>query len=420
MARRLTSTVLVVVALVFTPLSAIHASTDDLLEALAYVPETALQDGGLISYLDHRAVEEAQPGAAQPASYAEWDQLFDADAPAYELWRAAFSGVNGGMSELLVTFTIGADEWPALLGFDFFDVDRQLGYGRLPDAGLVLAGTLDPAAIVAAFEARGFVAEAAGDRTMLCSEAGCDSGLEMDLSAMDRANPFGGSLGRKQPLLVSPEVMLSSASLVTIEAMQDANDGVVPSLAEKASLRLLVDLIPGDAFLRQAMIAGPEALTGGLAEVLMSRAGVEDLQAALGETELEPIPPYELASFVDTATPDAQVTYVALTFADAADAEIAADVMPRRIGSLGSLVVDRTIGEILERRGVTSIETDVHTAPDGSGAVMLMTLRSAPPLIDPDDIDRSDATPSLVYRALFDMIFRRDVLWLAPDLPSDA
>jgi hypothetical protein len=380
-----------------------RSANADLLEMLSRVPATALSDGGIVNYVDHRAVEEAQPGAAQPRSFAEWALLADADDIAFDLWMAAFRGTVGGAPELLGAFSIGGEDWAERLGFDFFELDRQVTFGQPPESGLILGGTFDTSAITAAFEARHFSSEELGQWSRLCGAAGCDAGMEMDLGSRDPTDPLGGNLGQRRPLLVSQSTLMSSASAGTIEAMLVAAGEPESSLAGLPAIQLAVEALPADGLLRQATVIEPGMLN----------ASVEGLDQELEGIDIGPLPAYELALFADTATDTEQIAYVALVYEDEAGARSAADVLPSRL-ALEALTSDGTVGELLMRRGASVIEARVNPAADGSGAVTLLELRGSLPEIDPDDFSRSDSIPSRAYQALFELLMRRDVLWLTP------
>ncbi|MBE0690359.1 MAG: hypothetical protein IH587_09595, partial [Anaerolineae bacterium] len=175
------------------------AGDQPLLDMLALVPDSPEARASIVSYVDYRAVEAARSGAAQPESWADWQATRRADADAYELWVAAFTGVNSGPNVLLTTLQ-EAEAWPAILGFDFFDVDRALEYGQPPSLAQILYGDFDAGAIVAAYEAASFSAETVGDLTLLCGSTGCENGMQINLNNRNPANPFGGMLGRQEPL----------------------------------------------------------------------------------------------------------------------------------------------------------------------------------------------------------------------------
>ena len=141
-------------------------------------------------------------------------------------------GASSGDPDLLRGLLSGAAEWPEKLGFDLLDVERHLTFGTPPSDGTLLIGAFDPAAVRAAHEARGYGASTAGGRTRLCGAAGCEAGLQADLAHADPGLPFGGAIGRNEPLSVSERDLLVSADSATLEAMEAATLGDLASLAE--------------------------------------------------------------------------------------------------------------------------------------------------------------------------------------------
>jgi len=415
MIRRLAA-LCILFSLLASPATAQEA-TEPLLDMLARVPDSALHVGSLVSYVDYRTVESARPGAARPRSTEEWMALRDAGEASLDLWLTDFYAVTTGSIRLREAFSTAGEEWPSLLGFDFFDVDRELHFGNPPDDGLVLAGTFDRDTIAVAHAARGFTSTDAGDWALLCGAAGCDEGYAIDFDSREPADPFGW-LGRQQPLLISDDTLLSSASLDTVEAMRDTTDRTRRSLADDPAVRTALGVIPDDAMLRQVTLVPWELpLPPDFGSLL--RDATTDEGLLLGDLErfaLEPILPYRLALLADTATPDEQVTYVVLLYYSEDDARSAAAVLPGRIDTVDSILENRPLRELFDDQGVTDIEVGVHVGPEGSGAATVLELHA--PLPSSDLTRDPAAQSSLPYRLLVEMVLSRDVSWLATSGPS--
>ena len=146
-------------------------------------------------------------------------------------------GIASGPSDLFAGLMNGGPAWPEVVGFDFTDIDRAITFGTPPSNGTVLVGSFDPSAIGAAYAARGYTSSAAGEHALLCPEAGCDTGLALDLKSIDPRIPFGGRLGRSEPLAVAPSDLLSSADAATIDEMLAAADGSTASVADLDAFR---------------------------------------------------------------------------------------------------------------------------------------------------------------------------------------
>jgi hypothetical protein len=375
-------------ALIGSPVAAQDGDDGALLDLLQHVPSDAVETGGLVTYVDLRAVETARPGAITPDSFEAWDRL---DDDQLGQWVAAYQGVNSGSPRLLQEFASSGGDWPGVVGFDFFDIDRMLVFGQPPDDGLVLGGRFDTSAIVDAFVARGFSSTDEADGTLICPAAGCDTGLAMDLSNRETADPFGGSLGRQQPLVAAPDMLLSAAALGTINAMRDAASGATGSLGQTSEARAALATLAGDAVLRQAAFIAPEAIGGS--------AG-EDTPA---------LPPYEMLLFADTASATEQIAHVVLVYRSGEEAQAAADVLPARIDQVGSDGSRGALRTQLEERGLTGVEISVSEAPDGNAAAVDVAFHG--PLAGAD-ASSMDTPSSGLYQHLFRMLLTFDSPWL--------
>jgi len=280
---------------------------------------------------------------------------------------------------------------------------------------LVLAGTFDPPSIASAHAARGFTTADAGSALLLCGAGGCDEGHALDLDLREPADPFGGQLGQQQPLLISNETLLNSASIDTVEAMGDASERARRSLADDPAVRTALGAIPDDARLRQVTLVPWELLFADTGSLVHDAVNEEELLLGLERSAAEPIPQYRLAMIADTATPDEQVTYVALVYDSEGDARSAAAVLPDRIDTVYSIREGRPLSELFEDQGVTDINVDVHVTPDEPGAAAVLALHA--PLPSADLTRDPAAQSSLPYRLVVSMVLSRDVSWLAASSP---
>jgi hypothetical protein len=408
------------------PLPASGAEADDaqpgaaLLGALGSVPVVEAASGELVSYLDVRAVEAARPGAARPTSMAELRDLLDAGDPAAERWMAAMMGVAAGSPELLSGLFAGGERWPELAGFDFFDIERMVTFGVPPGAGLILQGDFDPVAVGDAFSPRGFEGTPTGDHTVWCAAAGCEAGLRPDLANADPANPFGGRLGRPEPVAVSPGDLLTSPDIATVEAMLAAAGGDSPRLADEPDIAAVAAALPPDALLVQAVLFSGLAGVDPAMFALLSDSPEEATELLMRLDEiLEPMPAWTRAAIVDGATATEQVVSIALAYATEEDAAVAAEVLPRRLAALPSLVRDVPLADLLAERGVTAVSGRAVPAGEGSSAAAVVELRAPIAGDEPDPDTGSLPRSSAVFRLLSDMVMTRDLLWLAPVLPLE-
>jgi hypothetical protein len=393
------------------------ADQDDeagLLAALARVPATDALDG-LISYVDYGAVAAARPGALEPASVVEFLAGREADDPAADRLQGAMTGVSSGPSDLLSGLYAAGVSWPETLGFDFFDIDRAVAFGAPPSNGIALLGEFDAAAIEAAYERRGYTSAADRDHALLCSAAGCEAGLDVDPSQIDQSVPFGGRLGRQEPLALSESEVLSSPDIATLQHMLETTAATGTSLADLKAFQALASA-PDDAQrIIQAMFLGGHLIFASpqLDETIDS---VEDIDAALAELDgLAPLPAPETIAVFDGATATEQVVTIALAYQDEEAARQAADAVAARLESVSSVRFDGPLSDALETRGVTAITPSVREPAVGSGesAVGVVELRA--PLVDDEPTPTGALKPSsLLYRLFYELIMARDLLWITP------
>jgi hypothetical protein len=232
MRRLLTLLLLMMLTLLAMPFAAQdNTETDNrLLAALALVPDTPNTRSELY-FNDRLAITEAYPLAAMPTSFEQFEtQVLDGDGPALlrlgpsVWWAVYFNNASDPLAERLLS----ADQMPEAVGFDYFDITATLGFGQPPENGLVLLGDFDPATIGAALAANDFTEEEPG---LWCGPGGCENGTEIDFGAISDGNPFGGHLGRRQPTVVTPDVLMSAPVLDIVEGHLDAAAGG-PSLAD--------------------------------------------------------------------------------------------------------------------------------------------------------------------------------------------
>jgi hypothetical protein len=243
----------------FTVFAQDNAAESSLLDMLALVPDNPQARGAILSYVDYRAVESTRPGAAQPQTWAEWDALQNANDPSAGLWMAAFFGVSSG-PPTFVQYLLQFETMPEVVGFDWFDIDRALTYGDPPSVGIVLAGDFDAESIIAAFESRGFEERELNGLSLLCGDEACD-GFKVDFQSRDVANPFGGNLGRQEPLLIAPGYLINSADYAQVEAMADAYADDENSLADAPDFHAAAAIASASGVLVQAQFVNSALLS---------------------------------------------------------------------------------------------------------------------------------------------------------------
>lgn len=381
-------------------------SEEGLLEALALVPDLPQTRTSIVSYLDQEAVAAARPGAARPGSMGELQSMLDAGDPAADLWLAAFRGVSSGDPDLLRKLG-SAGSWPEMIGFDLLDVDRHLTFGQPPTDGSVLLGEWDADAVVLALGERGFTSSPVGDRTLICGAAGCDKGLETDFENLDPGLPFGGDLGRSEPLAVSGRDILSSADIEMVEAMLAASAGETASMADDPAIRAVATAGDPGTMLIQATV-----LPAGLQDLAV---GVDaNTPAGDPDATTEAMPMADAIAFLDAATESEQVVTIALAYAEEPDAAAAAEILVQRLATGRTSFDGASLQDLLDERGVDAVTATVRPAAEGTSAVARVELRA--PLAG-DGVDPGTGQPtasSAVYRLFTDLLMRRDAGWLLP------
>lgn len=387
--------------------------------SLAHVPADALAPGTSVAWVDLRAVIAARPGAADPTTTVAFTDALAADDAASAAWRAALMGIASGPVDLLGTLLVAGTDWPAVVGFDPTQLDRLTGFGAPPANGIVAEGRFSPDAIGAALAARGFVAQAEGAFTRWCSPEGCAAGLAVDLAGREPADPFGGRLGRRQPLAVAPDVLLGSADDATVTAMIAATTGSASAFVHDpyvAAALAALDATADGRLLQAELVRGADVL----ADVATLLAPLADPAAVAGTlADLAPgfvaIAPAALILVADGATADAQVVRIVLVLPSRADAEAAAAVVPARLRAMPSIVMEAPWADVLARAGVTDVAGRAVPADDGLG-VAVIEIR-APLAGSAPDAEATRPEPSSRLHGLFVRALRaRDLAWLAPAL----
>jgi hypothetical protein len=392
-----------------------------LVTALGSVPDTLEIRQQLVSWIDYAALVDSREGAAHPASIEELLALLDANDPAARLWMAAFNGAASGSGRLLRSMLRGGPEWPRILGFDFTDVRSELAFGQPPGDGLVIQGDFEPVTIGAALAARDFTSTDGGPFTIWCRADGCDMGLEVDAAGRDPADPFGGDLGRRQPLAVSDGTLLSSAAIDTVDAMLATTGDILPSLADDGDYASVAEALAGEGTLIQAtLVPGTHPMLFDQVVVTDERSTPDEVRRRLDELaeDFEPIASTSLLGIGDAATDTEQVVTLALAYPTLAEAQTAAEVLPRRLETMTSNHSDRSWKEDLVARGLDSSDARAVEREDGEGALALLTFRAPKAGPDPDPDVGMLKVSSNLYRLFAQMIQGRDTAWLAPSLPS--
>ncbi len=393
------------------------AADSPLLALLAHIPDM-VGNRSFITYADRGAIEAAYPGTRAPEDWAEFDAINNIqgenpDLLPVEAWWRIFMNMAVPTSQ---NFGFG-ETIPTVMGFDYFDIDRELSYGTPPEAGLLLQGEFDEDALRAALEARGFTVDrSAEDAEIWCGSVGCDGGTQTDLRSVDRANLFGGDLGRQQPIFITDNVLMSSPNMVQVLALYDGvTAGGVTTLSVDQGYRAAVGAVSDLGIVLQASIVDREILGGD--EFALAFSSTEPGAFDTLIEGFETIAPYSLLVMADVVSEDEQIGAAAFVYLDRAQAESAVAEMARRLQTMTSLRTGQLYADLLKDRRAT-IETQVVERDGLAVALVLLTTPKATAdqivlfrLDTPPDQLPEVTAPSLLYRFLLEGVNARDNLW---------
>lgn len=397
--------IMLVVIAVALPVSAQSSAPDDhpLLQMLALVPDTP-EAREWLNYADYRAMEAAR-GIETPTA-ADFENRTDLA----DIWIAASTGLSTGME--LNYFQNYLTDMPRLVGFSFFDIDQSMTFGQPPAMGTILKGNFDPAQIAEAYSAREFTSTQVADATLWCGPDGCESGFNIDLAGREVGNPFGGEIGRKEPLAVLPNGFVAdSPHFPIVEAVLDVSQDSSNSLVAVPDYRAVAEALIANGSLVQAQFINP--LDIAFADLVLPEqmASIEEVVAGYGE-----LPVYSLAVLADTWEGDEQTAWIGLVYNSAETAQQAADELTTRINTSISLVTDRPFTDALATFDAEIQQPVIYETEDR--AVMLLPIVYPIPPNEQIEGDSGLRSSSLVFRMLMSELLSRGLYFLAVDLPS--
>lgn len=389
------------------PTIAQSSDPNPLLSLLAFAPDDA-ESRTEVSYTDYRALVEARPGAAQPKNYIEWLASRSQQTPEAGRLMAALQGISSGSREILQGFVRPAEMVEAV-GIDPFTVNRVLVFGAPPRNAVLLDGKFDPSQIGAKLANKGFQKSELSGYTLWCSPEGCDDGMRLNPRERDPMNPFGGHLGRKQPIAVSADKVFSSADDAVVENMVKAVTGETKSLAVNKNFTAIVEAFAEKGVLLQAHLLDPEFTWFAFAGAVTGRQA-QALEAM--KAEFVPIPAYSLVGLAHIADGQHQLALAAVVYDSEADAKAAQEVISARIPKYISLVTGIPLVESVADRGGVIDPLYIHASQSNSKYVLVVTLRGS---IEPQEPNQDGRyiTSGMLFRYLFDALARRDLGWLA-------
>lgn len=424
--RRVISWAVLLLLLLSLPVIQAQDSLEDqpLMKMLARIPNIS-QSRSELYFNDRQAVEAAYPPAQAPADWAAFMAMNEAegDDPEWlplDIWWRVWRNQASAFS---AQYMMQAEETPAVMGFDYFQIEQEMTYGTPPAQAMQLAGRFDLDAVRAAYTARGYAVQPGEALEYWCPEAGCDAGTQLNIRDRNPANLFGGQLGRSQPLIIDQGVLVSSSDETVMSEHLNVAAGQEQSLADLPQYRAAAAAMTADGSLLQAYFWDGELLvqmgTFSPAAMFGPSVSAEVIKRVLQDMlkDYETLPPYQLLGFADVASDTEQMGEVVLVYANEADAKIAAEVLPKRIANYQSIALKRSFVELLNARGVGE---PVIKLVDYEGMVAVVVAFATPKAtveqlqtFDITNFEPAEATPpGLVYKLLVDSALRRDINWL--------
>lgn len=295
------------------------------------------------------------PQARQFLSYADYAALTDGATTGHDwivsmLDNDLYSGPDMSYAQIRMS------DQESLIGVALTDVAQAATWGQPPEQSVLLQGAFNPLAIIAVYALRDFSANPAGELIMFCGPDGCDSGQAVHPAARNPGDPFGGELGRQQPVLFVPlngqSQLVSSPHLPTLEANAAAASGEAPSLAEALDYQAAVHTLTDASTLLQAYFLNPDTF---------------------GEpAEAGELPAFSLAVLAETETDDGRGASITLIYPSLADAEAALPVLEAQMETLTPGRSDQPFASTLKDRGVLFASSAFEDAESGLGVVQMV------------------------------------------------
>ncbi|MCS6871565.1 MAG: hypothetical protein NZ571_08915 [Anaerolineae bacterium] len=290
------------------------------------VPFAELSGNTTVSYIDYAALQRALPNSVRPLSFEDFKMLSGTAPVAWYL--AGLYNTAAGDANLTQARLEGMRE---AVGFDLFSLDQVLSFGVPPSDGRLYVGRLNAQAVESAFLARAYTKVERDGLTVFCGDPNCDPALarRVDTQNIRQSDPFGGQLGRREPVALAQNAILSSPDMRVFDGMIVAYNSGTPSLAQNAFVQALLQALSAEGDVVQAIffdsyVIGP---------VSPNETG---------------IPPYSMAALVHVLAADGeQPVFIALVYASEREAQAAAAGLPERIQRYQSVATRRPFLDLL-------------------------------------------------------------------------
>ncbi len=330
--------------------SAGASAENPLLELLALIPDSPEFAEAPPGFVDYEALRSVYPEIATFDTWSEWNAAGQQDEDeAFDTWMRQMLRLFTGPNNFLQYLAL-AETTRSLIGFDFFDVDRAMLVGFPPSTLTIYQGSLEPESVTAAYQARDYQATEQGDVTLLSTG---EDGMKQNIAGRDPANPFGGDLGRNEPLALLGDTVIGTPNDALLNTAIDTVNGEHPSLAEQGPLAAIAEAL----YAQEATPLQVQYLNVDVA------AGAQPPEAGGA------LPSYSGAAIADMQLEEIQIAAVALAFEDEADAQAAADELAGRFITMtipnnpSLLMLEEVEGaNVLESQVVHSESTGLYVA----------------------------------------------------------
>ena len=305
-------------------------------------------------------------------------------------------------------------------GFTMLDVDQSLHYGIAPRDGILLTGEFDVAAMRAALAQRDFEPNEIGGMEVWCWVEGCNLGMQPDLENEVISDLFGGNLGRHEPLVITPELLLDSPAIATVEDLIAAQNDELDTLADAPEYRTFAEAFMAQGTLIQLSVFSPDPTpddydfspyTWDFGEDCSSRLPAQVCENARNSIDeyFGDLPPYPMIGFAHVWREGEHFGLVALLYEDAETAAIAGQEIYNRLSNAISLSPrGYTYADML---GSEILPPVVYKGDEFAAAIVLVR---APEAEEPEVIAQVTASVA-PYRAFMQMLMNRDLYFLGTE-----
>jgi hypothetical protein len=223
-----------------------------------------------------------------------------------------------------------------------------------------------------------------------------------------RGNPFGGHLGRREPIFVGDGVLLNSPNDTLVEAMAAAYEGSESSLADAPDFQALANVLAEYPYVSAVMAVSP--LSVSLLDPLAMTRDTEAAEALLADLETMPLQPYQIAAFASVADGEREYGLALLVYVNAEAAQQAAASIDERLAALKSVRTQQTYADLLAETG--TLEPAQVVADDATGLSAVVVRMTTPQPVN-EEVDGQIVASHRGYVRFLQMLVLRDTNWLA-------